>query len=684
MNKFSLQSRLVLSTTGVIFAILAVMISLQVRQSFSSARQEAMGKAEEIANRYAIEVDMRVDAIIPALRTVTQTFEGMKLAWVDDRSLYNTILSQLAKANTNLLATWSVWEPDALDGKDKDFAGKAGHDSTGRFIPKWTRTKGDAQLGLMTDYNQPGAGDYYLKTLQSGRETAMEPVRMKNGENDALAVGLAIPVRYNGAVAGAVGAYADLSDVQRVVAAIKPYQTGYAVLVSSEGQILAHADASRIGQSIPADASVAELRKAVREGKTFTRRQFAAALGTEVSEISVPIAVGESGVTWYLAVSVPLDKILADARAGMIRSVVIGVVSLAVIALLMVVLARSIARSLRSITGNLGESAKLIQLTANHLGTSSQSLAEGSSTQAASLEETSASLEEMSGMTRRNAENAQAAKELAAQARSAAELGSGDINAMNVAMNEIKTASDNIAKIIRTIDEIAFQTNILALNAAVEAARAGEAGMGFAVVAEEVRSLAQRSAQAAKETAQKIEDSIRKSNNGVQISAKVSTSLSEIVQKARQVDELVAEIAAASREQSQGITQLNGAISQMDRITQSNAASSEETAGAATELNAQSSALRNAVEDLRVLVEGHGAARVAPAAVVTKAAKPVNAGSPGHAAKNGVKNGVVRRETPHAPEPRKPAPKRAAAPAAAPSNGSRNIPLPADGNFTDF
>jgi len=269
-----------------------------------------------------------------------------------------------------------------------------------------------------------------------------------------------------------------------------------------------------------------------------------------------------------------------------------------------IVITRSIGTVLTGISNALAAGADQTSAAAAQVSSSSQSLADGASEQAASLEETSASLEEMASMTKRNAESAAQAKELSNQTRAAADAGAADMTEMKQAMDAIKSSGDDISKIIKTIDEIAFQTNILALNAAVEAARAGEAGAGFAVVAEEVRNLAQRSAQSAKETAAKIEDSVKKSDHGVRISDKVAKSLGEIVEKARKMDALVAEIATASNEQTQGIGQVNTAVSQMDKVTQSNAGNAEETAAAAEELSAQAISMQEATAELRKLVVG--------------------------------------------------------------------------------
>ena len=263
---------------------------------------------------------------------------------------------------------------------------------------------------------------------------------------------------------------------------------------------------------------------------------------------------------------------------------------------------RSIVNPLKKVISSLTTGAGTVAMASDQIRGASQSLAEDASGQAAAIEEMGAAMSEMKSQTVGNARHAESTNKLASEARVAAESGSRDMAEMTGAMEAIKASSDGVAQIIKTIDEIAFQTNILALNAAVEAARAGEAGMGFAVVADEVRNLAQRSAQAANETTEKIEDSIVKSDRGVAISAKVEKSLSEIVGKIREVDELVSQIAIASREQQDGIEQVTNSVLQMDGTTQSNAAHAEECSSSAHDLNSQADQLRAAVRHLEEMV----------------------------------------------------------------------------------
>lgn len=293
------------------------------------------------------------------------------------------------------------------------------------------------------------------------------------------------------------------------------------------------------------------------------------------------------------------NRSIVGITTGSIAAAILGIVAAFVVI-------RGINRVLRRVVASVRDGANQVASAATQVSGASQSLAEGSSEQAAAVEETSASLEEMASMTKSNTDNAVRANELAQRTRSSADAGATHVEDMRRAMDAIKASSDAIEKIVNTIEEIAFQTNILALNAAVEAARAGEAGMGFAVVADEVRNLAQRAAHAAQETATKISDAVQKSEHGVSISAKVAKALSEIVDNARQVDAIVAEIATASREQSQGIGQVNGALAQMDKVTQSTAGTAEENAAAAEELTAQAAAMQEAIAELRALVEGRG------------------------------------------------------------------------------
>ncbi len=262
----------------------------------------------------------------------------------------------------------------------------------------------------------------------------------------------------------------------------------------------------------------------------------------------------------------------------------------------------SVTRQIEESVDALTTGMRQVASTAVQVAGSAQSLSQGSTQQAASLEETSASMEQMASMTRRNAENTlEAATSMAETQRLVGDANSA-LGEMVNSMIAIRESSDKVAKIIKTIDEIAFQTNILALNAAVEAARAGQAGMGFAVVADEVRSLAQRSAQAARDTAALIEESISRANQGHQRVAQVSGAIEAITTSAGRVKGLVDAVSVASREQAQGIDQVTQAITQMERVTQNTAATAEESAAASEELSAQAESSMGVVSRLAGLV----------------------------------------------------------------------------------
>lgn len=248
--------------------------------------------------------------------------------------------------------------------------------------------------------------------------------------------------------------------------------------------------------------------------------------------------------------------------------------------------------ALNDLIGKVANSVNQVLNGSQQVASSSQSLSDDATKQASSMEEVTASMTQMGSQTKQNAENAAQANQFATAARNAASEGDAQMQQMLGAMDEINEASDNIAKIIKVIDEIAFQTNLLALNAAVEAARAGVHGKGFAVVAEEVRNLAQRSAKAARETTELIGGSVKKVENGTGIAQKTAQALSEIVDGVTKVTNLIGEIATASNEQALGISQVNQSLTQIDEVTQSNTANAEQSASAAEELSSQAEHLK--------------------------------------------------------------------------------------------
>jgi methyl-accepting chemotaxis protein len=312
----------------------------------------------------------------------------------------------------------------------------------------------------------------------------------------------------------------------------------------------------------------------------------------QIIELNRNIAAGETDQAQSQAVFLKFFS-MAAMIVGVLLAIGLGLL-----------ITRSINKSLKQIIEGLNEGAEQVASASGQVASASQQLAEGANEQASTLEETSSALEQMAAQTRQNADNAEQADKAVRETSKIVENGVTSMKRMKLAINEIKESSHETSKIIKTIDEIAFQTNLLALNAAVEAARAGEAGKGFAVVAEEVRNLAKRSAEAAQNTSQLIAKSQENSNNGVVVAEEVAGQLDSIKESSEKVNTLIAEIAAASKEQAQGIEQVNTATSEMDKVVQQNAADSEESASAAEQLSAQAEEMEKIVEELAAMVSG--------------------------------------------------------------------------------
>lgn len=647
-HQLSLRSKVLLIVTLLIVAGFGLTISLLTYKASKLQQASALDYTQALSREYAFEVKSEVDSAFDAARTLAQSLEGLHGAGYANRKLADSMLKRVLEGNSNLIGVWTIWEPNAFDGKDSEFINQPGTDATGRYLPYWNRPDGKAEVTALTDYTTPGAGDYYLLARNSGKETLLEPYEYEIGGKKVLITSMAVPIRRNGVVVGVAGVDILLSEFQQRVAKIKPYETGFASLLSNQGLYVGDRDAQNVGKPLvqqAQDKNWQQVKQAVLEGKPYEDESHDPVLNTKVLRIFQPIQLGLSTTPWSLAIVVPKDNILAGVSQLRNTAIIIGILSVVLVSLALgmlidrmvirpiggepadaAVLAQQIADGnlstrvdlkpgdnnsmlyamklmqdkLHGIVANIRASSEYVSTASSEIALGNSDLSSRTENQAASLEETAASVEELTSTVSQNTESARNANQLAAQASSAAEQASSTVTAAVGTMQQITEESRKMSEITAVIEGIAFQTNILALNAAVEAARAGEQGRGFAVVAQEVRSLAQRSASAAKEIKHLIDESVSNIGQGSRQVTGAGTAMVEVVEAVQRVSTIMREIAHASEEQSTGIQQINIAITSMDEVTQQNAALVEEAMAAAHSLDEQAQQLIKAVSVFRL------------------------------------------------------------------------------------
>ncbi|WP_404424018.1 methyl-accepting chemotaxis protein [Nibricoccus sp. IMCC34717] len=628
MKQRSLRFRMLSGIGAAVIASLAATVFFVSWRNSQVATASAVTIARATAQQEAATLATLLNSAHATTSSLSATMESAAAGSASlTRESASAIMRQMLAANPDLFGLWMIWEPDAFDAADQAHANKDGADASGRYVPYWYRD-GDKLLYENTaTYLDPDKNSYYTIPRDAGVPTLLEPYFDNAGEmKNVLMTSIALPLKKDGKVIAVIGCDIVLNRLTKIVSEKRIFDTGYLSLVSNAGKYLSHPDSARVGKPlVDTDAWAEPFLAAIKSGEGFETTNFSKTLNDRVYRIATPLHVADIKTPWSVIANVPTTEVLAPVRKIRNQSIAIGSVAAVLVLGFVAWLARAISKPIEGISLHLREGSAHTSGAVAEISRTSQALASASSQQAASLEETSASLEELSSMTKRNAEGAQTANQLATEARTAADSGTEKMHAMVRAMEDIKASSDNVAKIVKTIDEIAFQTNLLALNAAVEAARAGEAGAGFAVVADEVRSLAQRATTAARESSAQIAEALQRTGVGTQTCIEVSKGFEAIREKINQLTSLAAEIAGASHEQTRGIAEINNAMVQLDKVTQSNAAQSEETAAAAHELSAQAVELDRIADELRALVAG--ASGKTPAAAETQTDESADAPS---------------------------------------------------------
>lgn len=593
------------------------------------AQQDSLAKKHirQIAEVQSLQVSKEMDSALAAARDMGNSALALRDAGISDRQSLNQLLIHYLAAHPQFLSMSMAFEPNAFDHQDAAFAGQSGEDPAGRFARYVDRdASGKPALHLLTDLETPGSGDYYLLPKQRQKEVIIEPYIYPYNGVDVMLTSIAAPIMADGKFLGSVTSDFSLATLQAMTGAIKPWNgTGYALLLSAENKVVFSPDKLATGKPYAGKITGHDV---IRENDPLLKE--------EAFITWQDIAIGNSQTPWKLAIVTPVSEVMAEARAFLLKAIVLMVLSIVVVSLVMAQIftrkvdrpvggepsdaagiALAVARGelnntipvragdtrsifyalhtmqmqLKRIVDNISDASHSVRGGTSEISAGNLDLASRTEEQAAAIVETAASMEEISATVKNNADNAHKATTLTDRAASLAGHGETLVNDVVTVIGEIDDSARKIGEINSIVDGIAFQTNILALNAAVEAARAGEQGRGFAVVAGEVRNLAQRSANAAKEFSQLIAESSGRVNKGVELVNETGVMMKQVIEAVSHVHLVINDIVQALDEQNRGISQVSTAVNQMDSTTQQNAALVQQISAAALSLEEQAKSL---------------------------------------------------------------------------------------------
>jgi methyl-accepting chemotaxis protein len=583
---------------------LSILVAAITWMNTTVVTKQAIAMTRATAEAQCGQIERILEEYIETTRGLSEAISVIQSTENPDRETVSKLLQSTSVRLPEVTGVWACFEPDEFDGRDASSIGTPYSDSSGHFCPYWNRMNGTLGLENCEGY---ATADYYKSTMSRRNETILEPYIYEANGKKALITSIAIPITSNGKIIGAVGIDISLSEMSELIKTDALGKQGYITVISQSGICAAHSNPDKLGtEYVKNDEWIRPFLSSIERGDRFETRSYSDTMKSDAFRIAVPVILGKTGTPWCVLANVSKAEMQASSRNMLKISLLIGLIVMLAVFGILFWISSSIAKPIHAVADGLQSASSQIADAAHEINQSTNLLAQNTGEQAAAVEETSSSCEELTSMVRSNAGNAMEANQLAAESNKAAEISRKEMQDLVAAMNEIQDSSKQVALIVKSIDEIAFQTNILALNAAIEAARAGEAGAGFAVVADEVRNLAQRSAEAARETSSQIEKSVQRAERGGELCTRVASSFAQITEKTQLVSALISSISSAGMEQERGVSQIATAMSNIDKSTQEAAAQAEENAATVEELRAQSDEMHEYVMHLFQLVDGSG------------------------------------------------------------------------------
>ncbi|MGE9550733.1 methyl-accepting chemotaxis protein [Erwinia amylovora] len=635
-----MSTRTLMLLTGALTITLGFTVTIGLLSWQSSHQQRTL--AEEYLGQIAESNALRVQKELEYARTVAkdlgQSLIALPSAGITDRKTAENLMKYSLKQNPDYLSMSVIFEANAFDGKDAEIARQPGAAPQGRFARFVDHDKnGNFAMHNLDSFLTPGQGDYYLIPQKLQKDVLIEPYSYAYNGVDTLLTSVAAVVIDDNKLKAVITSDISLASLQHTVGAIKPWKgIGYALLLSNKGLVVSSPDKAQAGKPYPGETD------------KFTQKiteHYDSVLGENVLETWRPVKIGNSDLPWYLGIVTPVKAVMAVANRQLMNALVMMVLSIVIVcAVLGLLFSRKVARpvggeplqaaeialgvaegdltaeipvgthdrqsiffamqtmqqQLRTMVGEIIAASDSVRQGAGEIASGNLDLASRTEQQAAALEETAASMEQLTATVKQNADNAHQATSLTENATHIAKRGEHLVQQVVTIMQQIDESSRKIGAITSIINGIAFQTNILALNAAVEAARAGEQGRGFAVVAAEVRSLAQRSANAVKDISALISESTQRVDQGVTLVQDAGQTMQEMTSAVNSVKTIIGEIVQASDEQSQGLGQVTVAVNQMDGATQQNSALVQQMSAAAASLEDQAQQLAHTVHLFRL------------------------------------------------------------------------------------